>query len=298
MSRWKSRGIKKRQRPGGKIRWIMLFVSLAGFSFFYLIPFVLSFTYSMVDNPINGLYCGLQNYRALFRNVYFLRGLKNTAWFMAVSIPLNMALSLSVALVVRKMKGYSDYLSLIFLIPLAIPSATSAFFWENFFGLHGTFNKFLSVFHVEGIDWLDSRYGMTVMVVIFIWKNIGYDMALFVSGLSSIPEEYYECAGVEGAGRLWKFKNITLTYLTPTTFLVLIMTFVNSFKVFREIYIMTGQYPPDGLYLLQHYMNNMFLELNYAKLVSAVYVLTVVIVAFVGCIFRLEKKASENLRIS
>lgn len=114
----------------------MLLISLAGFCFFYLIPFLLSFFYSVVDNPVNGKFCGLQNYKALFQNIYFLRGLKNTAWFMAVSIPLNVVLSLCVAFVVRKMKAYSNYFSLFFLIPLAIPSATSAFFWENFFGLH------------------------------------------------------------------------------------------------------------------------------------------------------------------
>lgn len=277
------------------IPYIMLFISLSGFCFFYLIPFLLSFSYSVVDNPVSGRFCGLQNYRDLFQNAYFLRGLKNTAFFMAISIPLNIALSLSVAIAVRTRKSYSDYFGLIFLIPLAIPSATSAFFWENFFGLHGTLNKFLAVFRVEGIDWLDGEYGMVVIIIIFIWKNIGYNMALFISGLGSIPEEYYECADTEGAGRFWKFRNITLTYLTPTTFLVLIMTFVNSFKVFKEIYIITGEYPPDSLYVLQHYMNNMFLSLNYSKLVSATYILTTVIVLMVVCIFRVERKVSENL---
>lgn len=277
------------------IPYIMLFISLSGFCFFYLIPFLLSFSYSVVDNPVSGRFCGLRNYRDLFQNAYFLRGLKNTAFFMAISIPLNIVLSLGVAMAVRNRKAYSDYFGLIFLIPLAIPSATSAFFWENFFGLHGTLNKFLAVFRVEGIDWLDGEYGMVVIIIIFIWKNIGYNMALFISGLGSIPEEYYECADTEGAGGFWKFRNITLAYLTPTTFLVLIMTFVNSFKVFKEIYIITGEYPPDSLYVLQHYMNNMFLSLNYSKLVSATYILTTVIVLMVVCIFRVERKASENL---
>ena len=131
--------------------------------------------------------------------------------------------------------------------------------------------------------------------IIFIWKNIGYNMALYISGLSSIPEQYYEYADVEGAGILWKFKNITWVYLTPTTFLVFIMSFVNSFKIFKEIYIITGEYPPDGLYVLQHYMNNMFLSLNYSKLASAVYILTIVIVFFVACLFRTERKLSEHL---
>lgn len=278
-----------------KIPWIMLFLSLSGFCIFYLIPFLVSFFYSVVDNPINREYSGLQNYRELFQNSYFLRGLKNTSLFMAVSIPLNIILSLCTALIIRNMKRYSNYFSLIFLIPLAVPSATSAFFWKNFFGLHGTFNRFLSIFHIGGVDWFDSKYAMAVIVIIFIWKNIGYNMALFISGLSSIPGEYYECADMEGAGSVWKFKNITLAYLTPTTFLVFIMTFVNSFKVFKEIYIITGEYPSQNLYVLQHYMNNMFLSLNYSKLVSATYILTVVIVLLVVCIFRAEKKFSENL---
>lgn len=275
--------------------WLMLIVSLTGFCLFYLAPFIVSFFYSVVDNPIHGAFCGLQNYKELFRNQYFLKGLKNTVVFMAISIPLNMVLSLGVALVIHKMKRYPKFFSLIFLIPLAIPSATSAFFWESFWGVHGTFNKFLSVFGIRGIDWLDSKYSMMAMVVIFIWKNIGYNMALYLSGLSSIPEQYYEYADVEGAGFVWKFKHITWVYLIPTSFLVLIMTFVNSFKVFKEIYIITGEYPPDGLYVLQHYMNNMFLSLNYSKLASAIYILTIVIVLFVACLFRTERKLSKDL---
>ncbi len=285
----------KRIWNGNRIPWLMLFVSLSGFCFFYMIPFLVSSFYSFVDNPIHREFCGLQNFRALFQNPYFLRGLKNTARFMAVSIPLNMVLSFSVALVIKNMKAYSSYFSLIFLIPLAIPSATSAFFWENFFGLHGTLNRFLAVFHMGGTDWLNGRYGMVIVVIIFIWKNIGYNMALFISGLSSIPDEYYECADVEGAGKGWKLKHVTLVYLSPTTFLALIMTFVNSFKVFKEIYIITGEYPPDSLYVLQHYMNNMFLSLNYSKLVSATYILTITIVLFVACIFRAEKKLLDHL---
>ncbi len=288
-------GKKKVRDWNTRLPWLMLLISLSGFSFFYLIPFVVSFFYSVIDNPISREYYGIWHYIELFQNPYFMKGLRNTVMFMLISIPLNIVLSLGVALVIRNIKRYPDFFSLIFLIPLAVPSATSAFFWESFLGLHGAFNKLLSVFHISGIDWLDCKYSMVVMVIIFIWKNIGYNMALFLSGLSSVPEQYYEYAEVEGAGGFWKFKNITLVYLTPTTFLILIMTFVNSFKVFKEIYIITGEYPPDSLYVLQHYMNNMFLSLNYSKLVSAVYILTIAIVLFVAGIFRAERKFSQNL---
>ncbi len=278
-----------------KIPWLMLAVSVMGFCVFYLVPFAVSFFYSVVENPIFGRFCGLDNYKELLENPYFLKGLKNTTVFMAVSIPLNMMLSLGAALAIQNIRWYPKFFSLVFLIPLAVPSATSAFFWENFWGLHGTLNKFLIIFGIDRIDWLDSRFGMMVMVIIFLWKNIGYNMALYLSGLSNIPKQYYEYAETEGAGAFWKFKNITWVYLIPTSFLVLIMTFVNSFKVFKEIYIMTGEYPPDGLYVLQHYMNNMFLSLNYSKLASAVYILTIVIVLFVACLFRAERRLSGDL---
>lgn len=313
---------KKMHSRNQNILLLMLLFSLTGFLLFYVIPFAVSFYYSVVDNPITKKYCGIENYLELFRNPYFMKGLKNTAFFMAVSIPLNIVLSLCVALELWNRKqgqhfeedrkkgrysgrtdmtwtgnarSHSDLLSLIFLIPLTIPSATVSFFWQNFFGLHGTLNRFLSVLHLPEMDWLNCKYSMLVMVLIFIWKNIGYDMTLFLSGLSNIPEQYYEYADVEGADSRWKFKNITLTYLAPTAFVVLIMTVVNSFKIFKEIYIITGEYPPDSLYVLQHYMNNMFLSLNYPKLASAAYVLTACMVLFVVCIFVAERKTSENL---
>lgn len=279
----------------GYLLWLMLLISLLGFCSFYIIPFAISFFYSVMENPLTKEYCGFRNYVSLFQNPYFRKGLKNTVIFMAVGIPLNMLLSFAVALTVRNRKKYSVLLGSIFLIPLAVPSATSAFFWKSFFGQQGTLNRFLDLFHVTGLDWLDCDYSMFVMVIIFIWKNIGYNMALFLSGLGNIPEQYYEYAKMEGAGWLWKFGNITLVYLSPTTFLTLIMSFVNSFKVFKEIYLITGEYPPDHLYVLQHYMNHMFLSLNYPKLTSAVYILTLAIVIFVVCIFWVEKKISENL---
>lgn len=275
---------------------MMLSISLLGFLFFYLFPFIISLIYGLTDNPINMKFVGLKNFTDLLQNKYFMLGLKNTAIFMAISIPLNILLSLVIALVINKFTKYRNHFSLIFLIPLVIPSATIAFFWENLFSLNGIVNKYLSVFGIEKIDWFQSKYGMLVMIFIFLWKNIGYNMALFISGLNNIPEEYYECADIEGASWFHKFTNITLLYLTPTIFLVLIMTFVNSFKVFKEIYIITGEYPHESLYVLQHYMNNMFISLNYSKLVSAVYILTIVIVFFVAVVFKTENRFAKDLR--
>ncbi len=279
-----------------RIPVIMLSISISGFSVFYFFPFIFSLIYGLVDNPINMKFAGIKNFIDLFHNHYFMKGLRNTAVFMLVSIPLNIVLSLTIAAIINKQTKYRNIFTLVFLTPLVVPSATTAFFWENFFGLHGIVNKYLHIFGMAGVDWFQSQQGMKVMIVIFLWKSIGYNMALFISGLNSIPNQYYECASVEGANVFWKFTKITIIYLMPTSFLVLIMTFVNSFKVFKEIYIITGEYPHDSLYVLQHYMNNMFLSLNYSKLVSAVYILTAVIVLFVAGVFKMENKMSKSLR--
>ncbi len=287
---------KPKYKKEDRIVVFMLGISIIGFIIFYLFPFFFSFTYALIDNPIRRQFVGVQNFVDLFHNPYFMKGLRNTSVFIIVSIPLNMLCSLGIAVFIKGLGKWNRWFSLVFLIPLVIPSATTAFFWKNIFSQYGVLNKLLAVFGIQGMDWIQSDYGWIVMILIFLWKNVGYNMALFISGLGNIPEEYYECAAVEGAGKAWQFKNITLTYLTPTTFLVLIMSFVNSFKVFKEVYIMTGEYPPDSLYLLQHYMNNMFLSLNYSKLVSAVYILTVIIVVFVAVIFKAENRISKNLR--
>ncbi|GAB6085184.1 carbohydrate ABC transporter permease [Alkaliphilus crotonatoxidans] len=278
-----------------RIAYLMLFVSLFGFMFFYIIPFLISLFYAFIDNPLSKNFVGLNNYRQLFSNKYFLRGLKNTIIFISISIPLNIIISLGLAMICHKIKAFNKYFSLVFLIPLAIPSATTAFFWKQIFSLNGILNKFLSTLGFEPIDWLYSKYSMYIIVFIFLWKNIGYNMILFISGLNNIPKAYYECADIEGASRFQKFRIVTLTYLLPTFFLTFILTFINSFKVFKEIYILTGDNPHENIYILQHYMNNMFMSLNYPKLVSSISVLITVIVSLITIIFVFEGRASNNL---
>ena len=278
-----------------KMAYLMLSASLLGFLFFYIIPYFISMFYAFVDNPLSKSFVGLINYRDLFNNKYFLRGLKNTIIFMCISIPLNMIISLGLAMICNKIKVFSKYLNLVFLIPLAIPSATTAFFWKQVFSLNGFLNKFLGIFNFEAVDWLNSKYSMYIMVFIFLWKNIGYNMILFIAGLNNIPKSYYECAQLEGASRWQQFRIVTLTYLVPTFFLVFIMTFINSFKVFKEIYILTGDNPHENIYILQHFMNNMFMSLNYPKLVSSISILITVIVSLIIVMFIFEGRVSKNL---
>jgi multiple sugar transport system permease protein len=158
------------------------------------------------------------------------------------------------------------------------------------FGLNGVIN---GIFFPEApMNWLDSEVARAIITFIYIWKNAGYNTVLFLAGLKFIPKDYYEYASIEGAGALRKFTFITLPYLTPTIFLVFIMSIINSFKAFREIYLICGEYPHQSIYMLQHFMNNQFAALNYQRLVSAAYVLSIFIIIVVFTTYKLQNRLS------
>ena len=272
---------------------IFLLPGLAGFALFYICPFFISLGYSFLDKPVNGSFAGLQNFLGLFRSKTYLLGLLNTLKFIGLSVPLNMALSLGVALMISKQQKYSELFSLVFLTPLVIPSGSMVSFWKSLFSYDGALNGWLAAGGGEKLNWMDSGLALFVMVLIFIWKNLGYNMVLFLSGLASIPKEYYEAAWVDGAKPWSVFWHVTLPGLAPTSVLVLIMSVINSFKVFKEIYLITGNYPHESIYTLQHFMNNMFSSLNYPRLTTATTVLVVIIAVGTQALLRLERRAAE-----
>ena len=267
---------------------------LVGLLVFYVAPFLLSFYYTLIDNNITKNFVGLQNYIELFTGGAFALGLKNTGIFMAICVPLNMALPLGMALLLHKAGKLKGLFALIFLLPLVIPSGSVAHFWKSVFGINGLING--AFFPASPVNWLDTELSRTLITLVFIWKSAGFNMILFLAGLKAIPKEYYECADVEGAGAISKFFRITLVYIAPTAFLVFIMSIINSFKSFKEIYLICGAYPHQSIYMLQHYMNNQFAAINYQKLSSAAYVLSVFIIVLVIIIYRLQNKHAESLR--
>ena len=204
-----------------------------------------------------------------------------------------MGISLGIAMLINKMKKTGQLFSLIFLVPLVIPSGSMVFFWKTFFAYDGVLNGLMHTAGIGKINWLDSSMAFFVMTLIFIWKNMGYNMVLYLAGLGNIPKDYYEAVSMDGAGRLQTFQHITLPHLYSTSILVLIMSIINSFKIFKEIYMITGSYPHESIYTLQHFMNNMFASLNYPKLTTAMTILVVIISLFTQVLLRLERRASK-----
>jgi multiple sugar transport system permease protein len=287
--------IKKRIRGDTLTAAIFLGPSLIGFMIFFLVPFISGFYYSLVDSPINGRFVGIKNYTALLSNTSFLKAAQNTLIFTAISVPIIMLLSLGLALLLSKKIKFRNFLRTSFIIPLAIPVASVVFVWQIIFDMNGTLNGLITAMGYHPVDWMKTDLARVVVIIVYLWKNIGYNMVLFIAGIHNIPAEYYESASIDGCSRWQKFKGITLIYLTPTTFFVFIISIINSFKVFRETYLISGQYPHDSIYMLQHYMNNMFINLDYQKLTSAAFIMALVIILLVSILFKIERKISEAI---
>ncbi len=134
-----------------------------------------------------------------------------------------------------------------------------------------------------------------MIVVLFLWKNLGYNMILFMAALSSIPKDILEVAVLESATPVQIFWHIKLRYMSSTILFVTIMSLINSFKVFREIYLLKGDYPYDTMYMLQHFMNNTFGKLDYQKMSAAAIMMAVVMVVLIGILFLTENYFGKDV---
>lgn len=262
--------------------------SLLGVGVFFIVPFGVVVYYSLIDGVGSKNFVFLQNFIKLFDNSAFLMAAKNTLSFSAVAVPLAVVLAMVLALMLECRIPLKSQFRTFFLSPMMVPVASVVLIWQVLFNYNGTINEFLMIFGADKIDWLQSDYCQIVVIILFLWKNLGYNMILFMAGLANIPKELLEVADVEGASETYKFFNIKLRYLSPTVLFVTILSLINSFKVFREVYLLTGDYPYEKLYMLQHFMNNTFRSLDYQKLSAAAVVMALVMVVLIALLFIAE----------
>ncbi len=292
---WRS-GVAKSKliyRKDAAAAWLFLAPSAAGFALFYLIPFAMSLIYSFEGGIGDDRFVGLANYMELLASQSFRKAAANTFYFTVISVPLMLVLPLGLAALLNRNIYLRQWLRTAYVLPLVVPVASIVFFWQILFDWNGTLNAWLVHFGQTRIDWMKTPAARHVILMMYLWKNLGYNVILFLAGLQQIPRDYYETAQIEGAGRFRQFFGITIVYLIPTLFFVTIMSIVNSFKVFRETYLMAGDYPHDSIYMLQHYMNNMFMSLDIQKLTAAANLMVLVILLVVFLMFALERRYSN-----
>lgn len=271
--------------------WLFLLPSLLGVILFVLLPFADVIRRSFYE-AMSGKFVGFANYRLVLTNTAFRLALRNTGRFLITCIPLLLMVSLILSLLLYYQKKHVRFFKTSFLLPMAIPVASVVLLWRLLFHADGLVNVVLVHMGKAGIDFMNTDKAFLVLIISYLWKNTGYNMILWLTGLNGIPVSLYEAASVDGAGFLAKFYYITIPRLLPSVFVIGILSFVNSFKVFREAYLVSGDYPEESIYMLQHILNNWFISLDIQKM-SAAAVMCVLIFILIIIIFQKLDRAEE-----
>lgn len=259
---------------------------------FILLPFADVVRRSFTE-AVGGQFTGFQNYKLVLENKAFGRAAYNTVRFTGICIPLLVTLSLLAAVLLQKLKKMGSGIKSTYLIPMAIPVASVVLLWKLLFAQAGIINGLLTKAGISAFDWMNTDYALGVLVFSYLWKNLGYDVILWLAGLSSVSESIYEAARVDGAGEWRCFLCITLPNIMPSLYTITVLSFLNSFKAFREAYLVAGDYPHESIYLMQHLFNNWFRDLQLDKMAAAAVMNAVVILAVILLLQRAWERGED-----
>jgi len=288
-------GISKRERAERMRTSVFMLPSIIGVLIFFILPFIVVIYYSLIDANATANFVGIDNFINLFKNSAFKLALKNTGMFSLTAVPFAVILSLALAMLLDANVPFKSTFRTIFLSPMIVPAASIILIWQMLFDYHGVVNEITALFGQAPVEWFKSEFGYIVVVLLFLWKNIGYNMIMFMSALSAVPQDIIEVAMLDGCGPVKRFFMIKLRYLSSTISYVTIMSLINSFKVFREVYLLTGDYPYDTMYTLQHFMNNTFSGFDYQKLSSAAVVLALIMIVIIGILLYVDNRAGRDI---
>lgn len=289
----KDKGRGSLSRREHRTTFVFLLPIFTLYTVFFLIPvgmcLYLSFTkYSVLESP-KGV--GLENYKYLFfEDDIFKVSLLNTSLYAVETITLAMIIGLLFAILLnRPLRGKGFFRSCIYL-PYITPIVAAALVWVFMYepSEEGFMNYLLSWFGIGPIDWLESvQWALPSIVIMGIWRTVGYNMVLFLAGLQGIPERYYEAASIDGASRARQFWYITLPLLKPITLFVLIMATITAFQVFQEPYVMTEGGPGHATTTVVYWLYLVsFRSLNFGKGSAISFILAIMI--FILSIFYLK----------
>ena len=267
--------------------WVLFFLlpSIIGLSLFTVIPILtsLGLTFTEWDLLTPPVYVGLDNFRRLIGDQNFWKALSNTLFFIVTYIPLVMVSALTIAILLnQKLKGVVFFRGAFF-TPVVSAWVAVALLWQWIFNPRfGLVNYLLGLIGINGPAWLlDPQWAMPAIVITSVWKDIGFVMIMFLAGLQSIPDEYYEVSSIDGANNWQRFWYITIPLLSPTVFFALIISLINSFQVFDQVWIMTEGGPAGATsVLVELIVKNAFSysRMGYAATLSWVLFLLVFVV--------------------
>ena len=280
-----------------KLAWPFLLPGLAGLLIFYGIPFVGGIWYSVTEGTLENKFVGLDNYISVWNNTMFQMGLKNTMELSLICAPLLFLLSFLLAAGLHRIRPAGGFFRSSVLMPYLMRSSAILIIWLLWFDYGGPVNRLLVMLGSTRVNWMLGAELRLPVILLFLWKNLGFCVVIFMSALQSIPESLYEFATLEGASFMKQTFKITLPLAVPSAFLVAILSFVNAFRIFKEVFFIAGAYPddPEYIYTLQNYMNNMYSRLSYQNVTTAAYIFAVIVFALFGLLFLSQRSALKRL---
>lgn len=269
--------------------WLFLLPSLILFLTFTGIPviaaFGISFTQWDLFNPAR--FVGLGNYTKLFGDPIFAKVMGNTAYFVLLSVPVQMLIGLGCALALNRGIRGQTFFRVAYFLPVVTSTIAAALVWAWLFNSNfGLVNAVLGLLGVSNPPrWLaSSQWAMPAVIIVSIWQNVGYAMVLFLAGLQNIRADLYDAAAMDGAKGLRRFWFITLPLLSPTTFFVLIISIIGSFQIFELVFVMTNAGPANATNTLVFYIYQngfQFYQMGYASAAAMVLFVIVLLMTLV-----------------
>ncbi len=268
-----------------KSLWLFLLPGLIGLLVFYVVPFLGGIYFSMTDGTIENRFVWFENYQRVWENEVFRLGLKNSLELSLLSAPLIFLFAFILAVMLRALREKSLGFRNLLLMPYLVPSSALLIIWMILFDFGGPINRIVEAMGGQRVLWLETGALRVPVVLLYIWKNVGFSVVIFSAALSSVPDELYEFARLEGASVIQQETKITLPLILPTAFLVFVLAWVNAFKIFKEVYFIGGAYPRDEVYTLQHFMNNRFTKLEYQDVTTAAYSFALIVLVFFALLY-------------
>lgn len=230
---------------------------LIGFLAFVLLPMIISFLMSFTrwDLLTDPRWVGLENYKRLFNDRLFYQSLKVTITYALFTIPLQLVLSMIVAMLLNQIKFGANIFRTIYYIPVIVSGVAVMVLWSYIFNPEiGLINQLLAMVGIDGPGWIyDEKWSMPSLIIMSIW-NIGGTVIIWLAGLSGVPKDQYEAAELDGATKWQTFRYVTLPALTPTLFYNLIMGIIGALQTFSQAYIMTDGGPNYSTLFYNYYL--------------------------------------------
>ncbi len=275
--------------------WVLVSPWIIGFVIFTLGPMIASFLLSFTKYDLATIkFVGGENYRRILtEDPLFWKALTNTALYVLFTVPLGVAGSLLIALLLNQPVRGQRLFRTLFYLPSLVPAVASALLWQWVFNAdNGILNQALGWFGLPNIEWLqDERYTLGAFVMMSLWGIGGQRMVIFLAGLQGIPDSYYEAATLDGAGPMAKFRHITIPSLSPVILFNVVLGLIGAFQIFTSAYIMTGGGPNNAsLFYSLYLFRNAFEYFKLGKASALAWILFAILLVFTLIQFRLSKK--------